>query len=47
MTAILAEFAHFLTLASAVRPNQAFPIILGLVLITSMAVGCAIVLKKT
>ena len=49
MIAILAEFAHFLTLPSvlAESPNQAFPIILGLVVITATGVGCAIALKKT
>jgi hypothetical protein len=49
MTAILAEFAHFLTLPSvlAESPNQTLPIIIGLVIVTAMAVGCAIALKKT
>ena len=49
MTAILAVFANFLTLPSvlAESPNQTLPIILGLVILTAMAVGCAIALKKT
>jgi hypothetical protein len=49
MTAILAVFAHFLTLPSvlAESPNQTLPIILGLVVVTAMAVGCAVALKKS
>jgi len=49
MAAILAEFAHFLTLPSvlAESPNQTLPIILGLVVLTATAVGCTIALKKT
>ena len=49
MTAILAVFAHFLTLPSvlAESPNQTLPIILGVVVLAATGVGCAIALKKT
>jgi hypothetical protein len=48
MTAILAEFAPYVTLPSvlAVSPNLTLPTILALVVISATGVGCAIALKK-
>jgi hypothetical protein len=47
-TAILAEFAPYVTLPSvlAVSPNLTLPTILALVVISATGVGCAIALKK-
>ena len=48
MTAILAEFANYVTLPSvlAVSPNLTLPTILAMVIISATGLGCAIALRK-